>query len=65
MYTEWYIRAICAKRSCLGIRGVNLKAIQEIAGVYPQDFVQIMSVIFAERDNVVALILHSFGIILH
>ena len=25
---QWYIRAICAKRSCLGIRGVNLKAIQ-------------------------------------
>jgi hypothetical protein len=37
----------------------------EIAGVYPQDFMQIMSVIFAERDNIVALILHSFGIILH
>lgn len=50
----------------LGYSGGELKSYpSEIAGIHLQNLVQVMSVVFTERDNVVASVLHSFGVIFH
>ena len=38
---------------------------RKIGGVYTEDFVQEVPVIFSDGDDVVPFALHSFGIVLH